>query len=151
MDPLDREIKSEDEPSHILYSCLSCKHLNFRTDDDLKNHKLECHGESEFIEDPSEDYGQDWSVNFVDDEGLLTEYEQEDTTVKNPEKFYDPGIILIEKFQLKSAESLRFLIELEEKTIIPAYEKNKTFSGHERGIIVRLIIKNVLKSNVDRL
>lgn len=153
---LEREIKTEDEPSHILFSCLSCSHLNFQNDEDLKKHKLECHGEGQSggIEDPLDPSDYDYTISYVEDEELYAE-EQEDTTpsssiIENPDNVVDTGIILIEKFQLNSAESLRFLINLEEKTIIPAYEKNKTFSAHERGTIARLLIKNVLKSNVDR-
>jgi hypothetical protein len=64
----------------------------------------------------------------------------------------DPeGTILIKNFKLNTKENLRFLIDLEEKTLIPSYQKNQTFTPSERGTLARLIMKTVLKPKVDRL
>jgi hypothetical protein len=60
------------------------------------------------------------------------------------------GITVIEQFQLNSVENLRFLIELEEKTIIPAYQKKNTLGKGQMKVLARLIMKNLLKSNVER-
>lgn len=60
------------------------------------------------------------------------------------------GIVLIESFQLKDVESLRFLLQLEEKTIIPAFRARNTFTPSERSALCQCIIKNILKEDVSK-
>lgn len=59
----------------------------------------------------------------------------------------DKVAMIIELRQLTTPEDLQFLINLEEKTIIPKYLKYGYLSSSERAIICRLIVKNLLKSD----
>lgn len=102
------------------------------------------------IEEPSIKLEFD-PLNYSDVE---EEAENEDFFDNLPEEVdykSEQGIVLVERFELNTPDDLRFLVNLEEKTLFPIYKKQGNFSPHERGILTRLMVKNLLKHNVERM
>lgn len=59
--------------------------------------------------------------------------------------------VLVTEFVLNKKEDLEFILQLEEKTLIPKYGLNgHSMDGTDRALICKLIMKNLLKKNPEK-
>lgn len=60
------------------------------------------------------------------------------------------GNVIITHFNLVDSGSLKLLLEIEEKDLIPFYSARPRFSQAQKTRLSRCIIKNVLKNDIDK-
>ena len=79
----------------------------------------------------------------------LDEHAFDEPPIECPPLNVDGMIVL--KLNLTNSATLERMLELEEKTIMPAFRRNKTLTDSEKDTVCRAIIKCVLKSNPTKL
>lgn len=84
---------------------------------------------------------------------LNSEFTNEDTSVDSlteDRQLNVDGMVLI-NYDFTTAATLEQMLELEEKTIMPSFKRNKVLTDSEKDCVCRAIIKCLLKNNPAKL
>jgi hypothetical protein len=72
-------------------------------------------------------------------------------SVSDQLEVYANSDTVIHQMSLNTADELRFLINLEEKTLLPAYLRQGGLTEPQRMSLCYLMVKNVLKRDISRM
>jgi hypothetical protein len=98
---------------------------------------------------PGSSENQDQSIK-IEGQAKVAKEQSGEAGEQSLEEYTDSDIV-IQHISLSSVENLRFLVKLEEKELIPAYEIQGNLNVSQRTALSNLIVKNMLKRDVKRV